>query len=196
MQDAGAYLQIDNRDGRSLGHLETIEIAQMQTDQPESDPSFQAFNTVLHGMTVYEKESLNFLLGDERHSPPTDLLREALAISGNFRAIWKVFGEDNNDKFQPCNPNYSVKVNLLRKKLFILAEKLEPNDAQDIIYNLTEGNFDLVNQQRELVFEKLIKMEKLSLNHCESLKQVLLDLKLKEFYKMFSGKMIRRNLLC
>lgn len=186
MQDAGAYLQTDNRDGRSLGHLETIEIAQMKTDQPST---FKAFNTVLHGMTDYEKESLNFLLGDERHSPPTDLLREALAISGNFKAIWEVFGEDKNDEFKPCNPNYSVKVNLLRKKLFILAEKLEPNDAQDIIYKLTEGNFDLANQQRELVFEKLIKMDKLSLNHCESLKQVLLDLKLKEFYKMFSGKM-------
>jgi hypothetical protein len=187
MQDDA--LQLDNRDGRNLGQ---IEIAQIQPDRFETDAKpFQAYGDILHKLHDYEKVSLKFLLGDERRSPPTDLLKEALAISGNFDAIRRVFEQNKDDEalqqFQAQNPNHSVKVNLLRKKLFILAEKLTPSETQEVIYNLADGNFGPIDQQIELFFESLIKSDKLSLVYCDRLRQVLLDLKLTELYKIFSG---------
>jgi hypothetical protein len=193
MQDDA--LQLDNRDGRNLGQL---EIAQIQPDRFETDSkTFQAYEKILHKLYDYEKVSLEFLLGDERRSPPTDLLKEALAISGNFDAIRKVFKQDKNDEalqhFQAQNPNHSVKVNLLRKKLFILAEKLTPSETQEVIYSLADGNFGPVDQKIELYFESLIKSDKLSLYHSEKLRKVLLDLKLTDLYKIFSGNFICLN---
>jgi hypothetical protein len=176
-------LQLDNRDGRRLGHLEII-----QMDRPESTAKpFETYEKILLKLLDYEKVSLKFLLGDKRQSPPTDLLIEALAISGNYKAIRKAFNQDESDEelqqFQAKNPNHSVKVELLRKKLFILAESLTPGNMQKVINKLgADGN---LFEQIEIYFESLIKADKLSL---ERLKQVLLDLKLPDLYKMFNGK--------
>jgi hypothetical protein len=189
LDDAGAsVLQLDNRDGRCLGHL---QIAQIQIDGPEPESKFQAFDQIRFKLYEHEWVSLKFLLGDKYLRPPTDLLKEALAISGNYDAIRDVFNQNLNDddllQLQAQNPRHSVKVNLLRKKLFILAENLDLTQTQAIISKLSDDNFEYVNQQIELFFESLIKADKLALNHCERLKQVLLDLKLTEFHKIFSG---------
>lgn len=187
--DGTPALLLDNRNGQSLDHL---ELAEIQIDRPKSEAkTFQAFEKILVLLTDYERVSLNFLLGEKYLSPPTDLLKEALAISGNLKAIREVFDQDKNDEallqFEAQNPHHSVNVNLLRKKLFILAENLNPKDTQEIIYKLADGNFELVDQQIELYFESLIKLGELSLNNCERLRQVLVDLKLTELYKIFSS---------
>jgi len=177
--DFGAMdFQADNRGVH--GNMPNLS-QESGTDEWATDNTCNTlYSRTLKDLEDYEKTSLFFLLGTHKLDPPQELLIEALAISGNFRKIRKEFGlqkQEVLERYRPRDPHFTIKVDPFSKKLFLIAESLNPAETEAFIkrFDLQEKTSLGQQLQLELHFEFWMNLQSKE-NLTLKLKKILADM--------------------
>ncbi|CAB3365916.1 Hypothetical predicted protein [Cloeon dipterum] len=188
-------------DDSGLRHLSIENNLLSDHDQPATGRGptpTSAYMRATGKLRQQHKDSLRFVLGldacGDEESPHPDALREALAITNNYRSLRDEFGVNKADaleKYQPRNATFSIKVNLWRKKLFLIAEGLNPVETEIFKRKLSENDVMDGSEQLEIVFERLMN----KLNESQ-VKTILLDMKRHDLEKLLEKSVTMRSGLC